>query len=129
MREDRHGNRHGSGWLGGVECWAFDTTFLATLVAILGTTISPHLFFWQASQEVEEEVQVGRVHLWQRRGATDKELKYAGMHVNTGKLFSNMEMYFIILATGATLFKAGQTDVKSASDAAQALRHACVEQP
>lgn len=101
---------------------SLDTTFLATLVAILGTTISPYLFFWQASQEVEEEVQMGRVHLWQRRGATDRELTYAALDVNTGMLFSNVVMYFIILATGATLFKAGQTDIKSAADAAQALR-------
>ena len=49
-------------------------------------------------------------------------MKYASMNVNTGMLFSNMVMYSPIFATGATLFKAGQTDVKSASDAAQALR-------
>ena len=101
---------------------SFDATFLSTLVAILGTTISPYLFFWQASQEVEEEVQMGRRTLWQRIGASDKELKYAAMDVNVGMLFSNVVMYFIILATAATLFKAGQTDIQSASDAAQALR-------
>ena len=100
----------------------FDSTFLSALVAILGTTISPYLFFWQASQEVEEEVEMGRKQLWQRRGATDKELKYAALDINVGMLFSNLVMYFIILATAATLFKAGQTDIKSAADAAQALR-------
>jgi NRAMP (natural resistance-associated macrophage protein)-like metal ion transporter len=105
-----------------VPTFSLDTTFLTTLVAILGTTISPYLFFWQASQEVEEEVQMGRTSVWQRIGATDKELKYAAMDVNTGMLFSNVVMYFIILATAATLFKAGQTDIKSAADAAQALR-------
>jgi NRAMP (natural resistance-associated macrophage protein)-like metal ion transporter len=101
---------------------SFDSTFLSTLVAILGTTISPYLFFWQASQEVEEEISMGRRRLWQRKGATDDELKYASWDVNIGMAFSNVVMYFIILATAATLFKAGQTNIQSATDAAQALR-------
>jgi len=99
-----------------------DSGFLSTLVAILGTTISPYLFFWQASQEVEEQISLGRTRLWQRRGATDAELKYAAWDVNIGMGLSNAVMYFIILATAATLFKAGQTDIQSATDAAQALR-------
>ena len=100
----------------------FDATFLTALVALLGTTISPYLFFWQASQEVEEEVHMGRVKLGQRRGASDRELKYAAWDVNIGMFFSNVVMYFIILATAATLFKAGQTDIQSATQAAEALR-------
>jgi NRAMP (natural resistance-associated macrophage protein)-like metal ion transporter len=100
---------------------SFDTTFLSTLVAILGTTISPYLFFWQASQEVEEEVESGRHHLWQRRGATNEELKHRAFDVNVGMALSNVVMYFIILATAATLWKAGQTDIQSAADAAVAL--------
>ncbi len=100
----------------------FDAQFLSTLVAILGTTISPYLFFWQASQEVEEEISMGRRTLQQREGATDRELTYAAWDVNTGMLFSNVVMYFIILATAATLFKAGKTNIQSATDAAQALR-------
>ncbi len=100
----------------------FDNTFLATFVAILGTSISPYLFFWQASQEVEEEVSMGRKNLWQRKGATDNELKYAFWDVNIGMLLSNLVMYFIILTTAATLFTNGKTDVQSATDAAQALR-------
>ncbi len=99
-----------------------DPAFLATLVAILGTTISPYLFFWQADQEVEEEVSMGRTRLWQRTGATKAELRYAALDVNMGMFFSNVVMYFIILATAATLFKAGKTDIKSATDAAEALR-------
>ena len=55
----------------------FDRQFLLALVAILGTTISPYLWFWQASQEVEEMVDKGQRRLWQRRGATDAELRYA----------------------------------------------------
>ena len=100
----------------------FDASFLSALVAILGTTISPYLFFWQASQEVEEEVEMGRTKLWERKGASDRELKYAAWDVNTGMLFSNVVMYFIILATAATLFKAGQTEIQSATQAAEALR-------
>lgn len=99
----------------------FNTTFLTTVVAILGTTISPYLFFWQASQEVEEEVSMGRTRLWERKGATDRELTYAGLDVNIGMFFSNVVMYFIILATAATLFAAGKTDVATATDAAKAL--------
>lgn len=100
----------------------FNQEFLATVVAILGTTISPYLFFWQASQEVEEEVSLGRTRLWQRRGATDDELQYASWDVNIGMFLSNVVMYFIILTTAATLFVAGKHDVNSAADAAEALR-------
>jgi Mn2+/Fe2+ NRAMP family transporter len=100
----------------------WDGTFLAMLMAILGTTISPYLFFWQASQEVEEDIARGRKRLWQRRGATDRELKYAAWDVNIGIFFSNLVMYFIILATAATLHRAGQTDVDTAAQGADALR-------
>jgi len=99
-----------------------DAKFLTTLVAILGTTISPYLFFWQASHEIEEEISMGRRTLKSRQGATDAELRYAGIDVTTGMFFSNVVMYFIILATAATLFKAGTPDIQSATDAAQALR-------
>lgn len=101
---------------------SFDTRFLSTLVAVLGTTISPYLFFWQANQEVEEEISMGRRTLEQRKGATDAELKYAAWDVNAGMIFSNVVMYFIILASAATLFKDGRTDIQSATDAARALR-------
>jgi Mn2+/Fe2+ NRAMP family transporter len=80
------------------------------------------MFFWQSSQEVEEEIAAGRKTLQQRKGATDAELKYAALDVNLGMLLSNIVMYFIILSTAATLFKAGKTDIQSATDAAQALR-------
>jgi len=96
--------------------------FLALAVAILGTTISPYMFFWQSNQEVEEQIAIGRKTLAQRQGATDGELKYAALDVNIGMLVSNIVMYFIILSTGATLFKAGKTHIQSATDAAEALR-------
>ena len=72
--------------------------------------------------EVEEEIGMGRTQLSRRRGASDKELEYAALDVNVGMLFSNIVMYFIILGTAATLFQAGKTDIKSATDAAEALR-------
>jgi NRAMP (natural resistance-associated macrophage protein)-like metal ion transporter len=100
----------------------FDTGYLLTVVAILGTTISPYLFFWQASQEVEEEISMGRTRLWQREGATDKELRYAAWDVSIGMIFCNIVFYFVILGTAATLHASGKTDIQSAADAAQALR-------
>jgi NRAMP (natural resistance-associated macrophage protein)-like metal ion transporter len=100
----------------------FDALSIATLVAILGTTISPYLFFWQASQEVEEEKERGRHALSQRRGATPHELADAALDVNTGMFFSNLVMYFIILATAATLHRAGHREIESARQAAEALR-------
>jgi NRAMP (natural resistance-associated macrophage protein)-like metal ion transporter len=100
----------------------FNGKFFAALVAILGTTISPYLFFWQANQEVEEDIGRGLTNLVQRKGSTKKELKNEAWDTITGMLFSNVVMYFIILASGATLFKAGKNDIQSATDAAQALR-------
>jgi NRAMP (natural resistance-associated macrophage protein)-like metal ion transporter len=99
-----------------------DPAYIATFVAILGTTISPYLFFWQASQEVEEEKARGRRTLAQRRGATEHELRDARLDVNTGMFFSNLVMYFIILATASTLYRAGQHDIQTAREAAEALR-------
>lgn len=101
---------------------SFDPSFLATLVAIFGTTISPYLFFWQADQEVEEEISFGRKTLAQRRGASEAEIKYAKWDVRLGMLLSNTVMYFVILATAATLFTSGHRDIQSATDAAEALK-------
>jgi NRAMP (natural resistance-associated macrophage protein)-like metal ion transporter len=101
---------------------SLDQAFLLALVAILGTTISPYLFFWQASEEVEEEVAMGRTQLWRRRGASDRELEYAAVDVNVGMGFSVLVMYFIMLASAATLHESGKTDIQSATDAAEALR-------
>jgi Mn2+/Fe2+ NRAMP family transporter len=96
--------------------------FLATLVGILGTTISPYLFFWQASQEVEHEREQGRRTVAQRQGATDAELRAARTDVLTGMLFSNVVMYFIILTTAATLHAHGHYAITTAREAAEALR-------
>lgn len=100
----------------------WDWTFVSTLVAILGTTISPYLFFWQADQEVEEEIRIGNKHLWQRKGTNRHALKHRAIDVLVGMFFSNFVMYFIILTTAATLFKAGHHNIATAQDAAAALR-------
>jgi NRAMP (natural resistance-associated macrophage protein)-like metal ion transporter len=96
--------------------------FLAAFVGILGTTISPYLFFWQASQEVDEERTDGKTTVAKRKGATDKELRIARTDVLIGMFFSNLVMYFIILTTAATLHAHGSTDIKTAQQAALALR-------
>jgi NRAMP (natural resistance-associated macrophage protein)-like metal ion transporter len=100
----------------------WDALFVATLVGVLGTTISPYLFFWQASHEVEEEKARGRRTAAQRRGASDHELRDARLDVNTGMFFSNLVMYFIILATASTLHRAGIQEIETAREAAEALR-------
>ena len=96
--------------------------YWATLVGILGTTISPYLFFWQASQEVEEELDQGGLTIEARQGATNAELKKSRDDVVTGMLFSNVVMYFIILTSAATLHAHGKFVIATAQDAAEALR-------
>jgi NRAMP (natural resistance-associated macrophage protein)-like metal ion transporter len=105
-----------------VPAFRVDTPYLLTIVAILGTTISPYLFFWQASEEVEEEVLVGRKRLEDRVGATREELRNAAWDTNVGMLFCNVIFYFVIVASAATLHASGRTDLRSAADAAEALR-------
>jgi Mn2+/Fe2+ NRAMP family transporter len=94
----------------------------ATVVAILGTTISPYLFFWQASQEVEEEKSMGRLDTISRRGATDLEIFTRRLDVGVGSFFSNIVMFFIIVTTTFTLHRHGITQIESSRQAAEALR-------
>jgi NRAMP (natural resistance-associated macrophage protein)-like metal ion transporter len=96
--------------------------YLATFVGILGTTISPYLFFWQAAQEVEEERRLGRRTVGSRKGATDDELRRSRVDVVTGMFFSNLIMYFIILTTSITLHDQGLQSITTAGQAAEALR-------
>jgi NRAMP (natural resistance-associated macrophage protein)-like metal ion transporter len=95
--------------------------YMSVLVGILGTTISPYLFFWQASQEVEQDRDRGLTTVAQRRGATDKELSIASTDVDTGMFYSNFVMYFIILTTAGTLHAHGITNIETAQQAAEAL--------
>ncbi len=92
-----------------------------TLVAILGTTISPYLFFWQASQEVEEEKAMGRRRTMDRMGATPDEIKARRLDVGIGTFFSNVVMFFIILATALTLHRNGITHPTTSREVAEAL--------
>jgi NRAMP (natural resistance-associated macrophage protein)-like metal ion transporter len=100
----------------------FNREFLAILVAIIGTSLSAYLYTWQSNEEVEEKIAAGRRNLPERRGTTDAELKTSLWDVIFGMLFSNVVMFFIILATAATLFAAGHHNVETAADAAQSLR-------
>jgi NRAMP (natural resistance-associated macrophage protein)-like metal ion transporter len=93
----------------------------ATLVAILGTTISPYLFFWQASQEVEEEKALGRRRTADRVGAKPYEITTRKIDITIGTFFSNAAMFFIILATALTLHRAGITSLQSSRQVAEAL--------
>jgi Mn2+/Fe2+ NRAMP family transporter len=93
------------------------------VVAVLGTTISPYLFFWQASQEVEEMNQ-GRISRPLRdlsRGG-DPELERIKIDTIAGMIFSNAIAFFIILTTAAVLNAHGVTNINSATEAAEALR-------
>jgi Mn2+/Fe2+ NRAMP family transporter len=95
---------------------------LATVVAILGTTISPYLFFWQAAQEVEEEKSMGRRMLKARQGATHRELKDRKIDVGLGTFFSNLVMFFVIVCTALTLNANGMTQLSTSREVAEALR-------
>ena len=100
---------------------SLNPNFLTTLVALLGTTISPYMLFWQARQEVEEEIAIGQTRLWQRRGTTRREKRYCLIDIVVGMIFSNVVAYFIILTTASTLFVSGNRHIATAADAAQAL--------
>jgi NRAMP (natural resistance-associated macrophage protein)-like metal ion transporter len=98
-----------------------DNATWETIVAILGTTISPYLFFWQAAQEVEEEKLMGR-DVDERKGATQVEIVDKIMDVGAGTLLSNVVMFFIILTTALTLHAHGITNISSSKEVSQALR-------
>ena len=93
----------------------FDKDFISILVAILGTTISPYLFFWQANMEVEDKKQK---HLMVNKRVIDEMKK----DVDFGMLFSNVVMFFPILTTGSVLFNGGIHQIDTVEQAAQALK-------
>ena len=93
------------------------------VVAVLGTTISPYLFFWQCSQEVEEEEADPEAKpLRKAPGQANRELNRIGWETWTGMAVSNMIAFFIMLTTAVTLHQAGKTDIQTAEQAAEALR-------
>ncbi len=100
----------------------FSRDHLFIITAILGTTISPYLFFWQTSHEVEEEILHGKTSIRLRTGTTDEEISKMRTDVWTGMFVSNAVMYFIIATCAAVLFANGIHNITSAADAAEALR-------
>jgi NRAMP (natural resistance-associated macrophage protein)-like metal ion transporter len=100
----------------------FSKGFIGIVVAIFGTTISPYLFFWQASSEVEEMKAAGAHTERQRRGVTRKELHAARIDVFVGMLFSQLVMYCIIVTSGSVIHGSGNTTIQTAQQAADALR-------
>jgi len=91
------------------------------LVAILGATISPYLFFWQASQVLEEKRDLGPAMHSDEQGARTKRISARNLGIAAGTLFSNLAMYFIILTTALTLHRSGITNLDTSRDAAAAL--------
>lgn len=99
----------------------FSKEQILLITGILGTTISPYLFFWQTSQEIEEEIKDGKTTIHQRRGTNHSEIKEMRKDIWTGMFFSNLVMFFIIAVCSTVLYKNGITNIATASDAALAL--------
>jgi len=102
---------------------SFNSDYLMMVVAVLGTTISPYLFFWQASQEVEEMNQ-GRIQQPLKNASRSGQLEMKRIFLDTavGMVLSNVVAFFIILTTAAVLNSHGITEIHSAADAANALK-------
>ncbi|MBI3495300.1 Nramp family divalent metal transporter [Candidatus Berkelbacteria bacterium] len=101
----------------------FSREQIILVAGILGTTISPYLFFWQTSQEVEEEILHGKTTVAARRHEIhDHEIKTMRIDIWSGMFLSNVVMFFIIAVGAATLFASGTTTIATAADAAAALR-------
>jgi NRAMP (natural resistance-associated macrophage protein)-like metal ion transporter len=105
-----------------VPAWPQNHDAWQNLVAILGTTISPYLFFWQASQEVEEEKMSGRRMAIRRHGPTKQKINERRLDVAIGTFASNLVMFFIIVSAASTLNVHGITNIESSRQAADALR-------
>jgi len=100
----------------------FSKEQIILICGILGTTISPYLFFWQTSQEIEAEIAEGQTTIKQRQVTDKRQIRHMRIDVWSGMFLSNVAMFFIITACAATLFKAGITNINSAEEAAAALR-------
>ena len=101
---------------------SFSRSQLILITAILGTTISPYLFFWQTSQEVEESRERNKGNSVVREVITDQHIREMRIDNWSGMLLSNLVMFFIIVVCGATLFQHGITNISTAADAASALK-------
>jgi Mn2+/Fe2+ NRAMP family transporter len=99
----------------------FNGDFLSMIVACIGTSLSAYIYTWQSNQEVEEQIQQGKRTVAQHRGASEREIDRTRRDVLIGMAFSNLILYFIILATGATLPASGKIEIEPAAQAAAAL--------
>ncbi|MBV9718737.1 MAG: divalent metal cation transporter [Candidatus Eremiobacteraeota bacterium] len=100
----------------------FDSGWLSTMVGVLGTTITPYLFYWQSSLMVEEDKEAGNTTLAARRGTDQKSIADMHTDVNAGMIYSNLVAFFIIVTTAATLGAHGVANIATAQQAALALR-------
>jgi Mn2+/Fe2+ NRAMP family transporter len=99
----------------------FSKSQILLITGILGTTISPYLFFWQTSEEIEEEISEGKTTIRSRKGTNSAEVKKMRIDIWVGMFLSNLVMFFIIAVCSSTLFANGITNIETASDAARAL--------
>jgi Mn2+/Fe2+ NRAMP family transporter len=99
----------------------FNKESLSIMVAVIGTTLSAYLYTWQSNEEVEEEIAEGKTTVEERQGASENDLRKSRKEIIAGMTFSNLIMYFIILATGSTLHANGQTSIETAAQASKAL--------
>jgi len=101
----------------------FDRHYIMTMIGFLGTTISPYLFFWQASEEIEEEIADCKIKDFNFKPAVRKrEIKEMGSDTKVGMLFSNLMTFFVILTTAATLHAHGIVNIETPQQAALALK-------
>ncbi len=100
---------------------SFNKEEIILITGILGTTISPYLFFWQTAEEIEEEIDQGKTSIKERMGTNDEEIKKMRKDVWGGMFYSNLIMFIIIAVCANTLFANGITDITTADQAAQAL--------
>lgn len=107
-----------------IPSWRNDPQFILTVVGFLGTTISPYLFFWQAGEEVEEEIEAGEEDAPGQRisPATDAEIRSLRLDTIIGMFASQAVTFFIIICTATNLHNKGITDINTAQDAARALQ-------
>ncbi len=108
-----------------IPSWSSKPGFMLTIVGFLGTTISPYLFFWQASEQVEESVSEGTayadVHAGRRRPVKNQEMRRLATDTTIGMVVSQMVAFFIVVCAAGTLHASGKTDINTAQDAAKAL--------
>jgi NRAMP (natural resistance-associated macrophage protein)-like metal ion transporter len=99
-----------------------DSGWLSTMVGVLGTTITPYLFYWQSSLMVEEDKEAGKATVAQRRGTDERQISNMHADVNTGMIYSNVVAFFIIVTTASTLGAHGVRNIATAQQAAEALQ-------